>query len=164
MVSAATIIPATMAADLPASSNDWPSRVFPSLGPVGTDHCVAATSCVFGDSRSRQTIVLFGDSHAVMWLPAIEPAAARRHWRLIVLWQPTCPVARISHFTYVDSVPNRQCAGHRGAAPESGCAVGAHGRRRAHVIGPSLHPFSVAKRPRSFDSRPPGAGPSGGGH
>ena len=34
-----------------------------------------------------KTMVIYGDSHAGMWLDALSPIAAREHWRLIDLEQ-----------------------------------------------------------------------------
>jgi peptidoglycan/LPS O-acetylase OafA/YrhL len=52
---------------------------------------VRSPACVYGDRRSRQTIVLFGDSHAMQWFPALEAAAKRRRWRLVELTKAGCP-------------------------------------------------------------------------
>ena len=41
-------------------------------------------------------VVLFGDSHAHEWLPAIEPMAASRGWRLTVFAKSGCPVPDIA--------------------------------------------------------------------
>ena len=48
-------------------------------------------ACVYGDRRSRETVVLFGDSHAMQWFPALEAIARRRHWRLVELTKSGCP-------------------------------------------------------------------------
>ena len=46
--------------------------------------------CVFGDPGSTTTVVLFGDSHAHQWFPALNRIAAQRHWRLVVLAKASC--------------------------------------------------------------------------
>lgn len=38
--------------------------------------------CASGDTASKTTVALVGDSNAAMWNPAFEWVAARRHWRL----------------------------------------------------------------------------------
>jgi hypothetical protein len=80
------------------------------------DRCSSAPSsdalirCVYGDPRGRVRVVLVGDSHAVMWLPALTVVAKERHWRLEVLTKSACP--------FVDVVvvrkgePNTPCASH----------------------------------------------------
>ncbi len=47
--------------------------------------------CIFGDISSHTTVVLFGDSHAAMWFPALDEVADARHWRLVVWAKATCP-------------------------------------------------------------------------
>jgi peptidoglycan/LPS O-acetylase OafA/YrhL len=47
--------------------------------------------CVYGDRSAATTVVLFGDSHAMQWFPALERIAGRRHWRLVQLAKSGCP-------------------------------------------------------------------------
>jgi hypothetical protein len=47
--------------------------------------------CVFGDRASALDVVLWGDSHAGMWVPALSEIALRRHWRLQFFGKPRCP-------------------------------------------------------------------------
>jgi peptidoglycan/LPS O-acetylase OafA/YrhL len=49
--------------------------------------------CVFGNKDSKTTVVLFGDSHAGQWFPAVNSIAEERHWRLITLLKANCQVA-----------------------------------------------------------------------
>lgn len=51
------------------------------------------TGCVFGDKRSRDLVVLFGDSHARMWLPAITPIVDSDHLKLVVIGRLGCALA-----------------------------------------------------------------------
>jgi len=46
--------------------------------------------CVYGDLNSKTTIVLFGDSHALSWFPAIERLALAKHWKLLSLTMSSC--------------------------------------------------------------------------
>jgi hypothetical protein len=83
---------------------DVPSNLEPPLADAGAsepppffDGCllgfteVQVTPCVFGDPASASTVVLFGDSHAAMWFPAVDAVAKARHWRLVVWTKATCP-------------------------------------------------------------------------
>jgi hypothetical protein len=60
------------------------------------DHCQAAElatasgSCVYGDPTSKTTVVLFGDSHAAQWFPALQRLAIERSWRLVSLTKVLC--------------------------------------------------------------------------
>jgi len=61
------------------------------VGHSGLD----SPSCVYGDRRSKRTVVLFGDSHAMMWGPAMDVAAKRRGWRLVTLAKQGCTIATV---------------------------------------------------------------------
>jgi hypothetical protein len=58
--------------------------------------CISATQCVFGDTTSAATVVLFGDSHARMWLPALLPLATTDHFKIVVLGEDGCPVISVA--------------------------------------------------------------------
>jgi peptidoglycan/LPS O-acetylase OafA/YrhL len=47
-----------------------------------------------GDTGSRTTLVLFGDSHAEQWFDAVDAVARLRHWRLVVLAKSGCTPAQ----------------------------------------------------------------------
>jgi peptidoglycan/LPS O-acetylase OafA/YrhL len=47
--------------------------------------------CTFGEiSNPEATMVLFGDSHAAQWFPALKAIAESRHWRLVTIIKPSC--------------------------------------------------------------------------
>ena len=47
--------------------------------------------CEFGKIDSRKTVVLYGDSHAVQWFPALEKLAIEKGFKLITLTKSACP-------------------------------------------------------------------------
>ncbi len=49
--------------------------------------------CVYGDTSARSSIVLFGDSHAAQWFPALQRIARERHLELLSLTKSGCPSA-----------------------------------------------------------------------
>lgn len=55
-----------------------------------------ATGCDYGDVGSDFTVLLMGDSHGAMWLPAFQDIAARRGWKIHLLTKSSCPPADIS--------------------------------------------------------------------
>lgn len=88
---------------------DVPSNLRPTLGAVGADRaevyedgCVAIgvdtelTPCRYGTENADVTIVLYGDSHAAQWSPALIDIAEDRGYELIVLAKGGCPVAAVS--------------------------------------------------------------------
>jgi hypothetical protein len=52
--------------------------------------------CVYGDRTSSAVVVLFGDSHAATWFPALDRIARRHHWRLVDLTKAGCPPVEVS--------------------------------------------------------------------
>ena len=88
-------------------------------GPTG---CLLGTmqstliDCAVGDTNAGTTIVLFGDSHAFQWLPAMEPIAKERHWKLVALTKAACPAAAIEPFDTVLGRPYVECTQWRTAA------------------------------------------------
>jgi peptidoglycan/LPS O-acetylase OafA/YrhL len=53
------------------------------------------SKCVFGDVTAKTTVVLFGDSHAAQWFPAMNQVALTKHWRLISYTKSACPAASV---------------------------------------------------------------------
>ncbi len=48
-------------------------------------------ACAFGNDDAAVTVVLFGNSHAAQWYPALHKMAKREGWRLISLTKSGCP-------------------------------------------------------------------------
>ncbi|HEY3810207.1 MAG TPA: acyltransferase family protein, partial [Acidimicrobiales bacterium] len=84
--------------------HDVPTNLTPTLThaghddpPVFYDGCMdsyldaTVENCAFGDVASNTSVVLFGDSHAAMWFPAVDGVANARGWRLLNLTKATCP-------------------------------------------------------------------------
>ena len=47
--------------------------------------------CTYGDLNSATTIVLYGDSHAAQWFPALEQLANEKGFKLVSLTKSACP-------------------------------------------------------------------------
>jgi peptidoglycan/LPS O-acetylase OafA/YrhL len=102
-----------IAANLPllqeaTTTRNVPANMDPSLGDakgdlpqVYADECIlevgesALKDCVYGNAAGSVTIVLFGDSHAAQWMPALHLVAVENEWRLIVHTKKACPSADI---------------------------------------------------------------------
>jgi peptidoglycan/LPS O-acetylase OafA/YrhL len=52
--------------------------------------------CFLGDPHGDQLIIVYGDSHAPMWLPAFIAVAKSAHMRLLVLGKPDCPASPVN--------------------------------------------------------------------
>ena len=47
--------------------------------------------CEFGKLDSNRTVVLYGDSHAAQWFPALQKLAVEKGFKLITLTKSACP-------------------------------------------------------------------------
>ena len=86
---------------------ELPSNLTPSVAQAGSDrprvyadHChvdsqttAVPLPCTYGDPAAKTTVVLFGDSHAAQWFPALDLIARQRHWKLISWTRTGCPAA-----------------------------------------------------------------------
>jgi hypothetical protein len=69
---------------------------------TGLTPCVAyftdtrERACELGYPKGRDLMVVYGDSHALMWIPAFEAIAKAEHWRLVVLGKVACPAAPVT--------------------------------------------------------------------
>ena len=52
---------------------------------------VKLKACAFGAETTSPPIVLFGDSHAAQWFPALEPISKKRGFRLVPIVKLGCP-------------------------------------------------------------------------
>lgn len=74
---------------------------FPKIYPMGCDewyHSPNVKVCGFGDGNAEKTAVLFGDSIAGQWFPAVESIFAKDGWRLLVITKSACPMVDKSYF------------------------------------------------------------------
>jgi hypothetical protein len=65
--------------------------------------------CVYGDAQAHDTVVLFGDSHAFQWLPAVEFVANANHWRLVVFAKVSCSFVDLHIWSEHLRRPYREC-------------------------------------------------------
>ena len=81
-----------------------------ALYPQTYYSCVQPTQCVFGDATSPRTVVLLGDSHAAMWLPALIPMMTAARDRLVLLWYQFCPTGNLSIWNPLTHGANAKCS------------------------------------------------------
>ena len=86
-------LPANLTPSLAAAKND--------LNRTYRDGCHLAAQdtrtklCAYGDAGAERTVVLFGDSHAAQWFPALEKSATQLGWRLMSWTRSGCSPARV---------------------------------------------------------------------
>jgi peptidoglycan/LPS O-acetylase OafA/YrhL len=82
-----------------------PSNLNPSLGDAAGElgamlfnGCLRAPlqsgqpECAMGDTASKTTVAVVGDSHSSMWIPAFQQIGAQRPWRLEAMAKAACPM------------------------------------------------------------------------
>ncbi len=90
-----TSAPKGLTPSLSSAPTDWGGRDVGSLCQA-TAHQSRVQICTLGDLAGKHLMVLYGDSHAVMWVPAFEAIAKAAHWQLIVLGKTGCPPALVT--------------------------------------------------------------------
>lgn len=86
-----TTLPPAVSKKVPTAYNDNPAVDYPQT----RNFCLAINSCVFGDKKSAKKLVIFGDSHAQMWIPALNRIGAAYKLKVIVLYMARCPAATL---------------------------------------------------------------------
>ncbi|MFI5888848.1 acyltransferase family protein [Actinoplanes sp. NPDC051513] len=87
-------LPANLTPALTKAARDRP-RVWTDGCHADVPVTTAPAGCVYGDPAGRETVVLFGDSHAAQWFPTLERLATERHWRLVELTKSSCSAADV---------------------------------------------------------------------
>jgi peptidoglycan/LPS O-acetylase OafA/YrhL len=88
-----------------AELKDVPSNLNPPLadaaGEVGAmmfNGCLrlpiqaGQPECAMGDTASKTTVAVVGDSHASMWIPAFQQVGTQRPWRIETMAKAACPM------------------------------------------------------------------------
>ncbi|MEJ5919593.1 acyltransferase family protein [Corynebacterium sp. H78] len=78
----------------------------------GLDGCVTMTPapaselhpCIYGDKKSKKTMVLVGGSHSEQWFPALDVVAKKNGYKLITVLRQGCPSA----LGWVDNIARPQ--------------------------------------------------------
>lgn len=110
-----TSIPSNVTPSLADAANDTASKSTPSLGKCQGDPTTSAP-CLYGDTGGTKTMLLWGDSHAFMWFPAVNAIAKEQHWKLVILFQYGCPVADVSVWNSLTDSPYTGCNTYRQSA------------------------------------------------
>jgi peptidoglycan/LPS O-acetylase OafA/YrhL len=94
LTSSPTALPSNLAPPLPRVKS---SRSAVYRDSCHVDHAATGTRpCVYGARSSSRTVVLFGDSHAAQWFPALQRLATARGWRLVSLTKASCKIADVT--------------------------------------------------------------------
>ncbi|MER7560527.1 acyltransferase family protein [Nocardioides sp. NPDC126508] len=63
--------------------------------------------CVYGDKEADRVVAVIGDSHAGMWLPALDLIAQREQVRLVAIIKHSCPTWDVAVSS--DKMPDAEC-------------------------------------------------------
>jgi hypothetical protein len=80
-------------ADLTPSLSDpeaWAPVIVENGCQLSLPSEIKSKPCVYGDPKAHTSVVLFGDSHAGSWFPALDQIARQRHWRLLIFTRAGC--------------------------------------------------------------------------
>jgi hypothetical protein len=76
--------------------DEWPEQPERITNEAYSDECdvtrrdTTSSMCEFGDPDADRTVVMFGDSHAAMWIPALDRIGRDHGWKVIQLTKPGC--------------------------------------------------------------------------
>ncbi|HEY5439206.1 MAG TPA: SGNH hydrolase domain-containing protein [Acidimicrobiales bacterium] len=88
---------------LPATTTptvEFALRDHVNLGRCSAFHRLRSAICNYGDPNGTKTVVVFGNSHSAMWVPALAVAAKADHWKFYPVVKESC-----GYDTYTDVVP-----------------------------------------------------------
>lgn len=75
-----------------------------------------SSTCVFGDPSGATTAVIYGDSHAAMWIPALDIIGKQEQIRFIQLTKPGCPALDFTIYSQTLKREYTECTEYRSFA------------------------------------------------
>jgi len=94
-----THLPANLEPSLSEAPNDWAAWNGNLYNPCADTAAITAYKeklCALGDVTSHHDMIVYGDSHTIMWVPAYEAIAKAEHLRLFVLVKYFCPAVQVT--------------------------------------------------------------------
>ena len=87
-------LPSNLTPSLSAARGDTPASYSDGchLQPGQTK----ARVCTYGDRHAARKVLLFGDSHAASWLPALDALGKSQRWRILNLTKSACPIPTVT--------------------------------------------------------------------
>ncbi len=90
-----TTVPKDLQPSLSGAAADWGGNYEElqcKAGLTQTNQVI----CPFGNPKSSDLMVVYGDSHALMWLPAFDAIAKAANMRLVMLAKSYCPAELVT--------------------------------------------------------------------
>lgn len=163
--SSGQLTPAQLHADLAdgAKTVGVPSNLQPTLDTatkalplIVTNGChlqhpgVRSKPCIYGDTTSSTSVVLFGDSHAAAWFPALDLISQEQQWRLVDITKAGCSPA-VVNIDFAGSIYSNCTTWRRNA------------ERQIAALHPALVIVAWARYIEEPEARPLGGVPTGYG-
>jgi hypothetical protein len=101
------------------SVESWPEQPPRIENEAYSDTCdvtrkdTTSSKCEFGNVNSDRTVVMFGDSHGAMWIPALDRIGKERDWKVIQLTKPGCIVPDMPVYSNSLGREYTECAEYR---------------------------------------------------
>ena len=89
-----TKVPTMIVPPLAEASSDWGGHANDGCTPTAAQS--SEPICILGDPTGSREMVVLGDSHALMWLEALNAIAKQAHWKLVDLGKPGCPAELVT--------------------------------------------------------------------
>ena len=120
----ATVDPIFAAISVAMKTSKLPVNLTPALTSARTDKSewlketntcsidfadVRVPECAGGDSNGSKLIILYGDSHASMWMPAIDAIAKKNGYRVELYAKLACPLIEAPVWSYQLNRPFTEC-------------------------------------------------------
>jgi hypothetical protein len=104
-----TKLPANLTPSLTNARTDK-SEWLKETNPCSIDFAdVRVPSCLGGDPNGTKLIILYGDSHASMWMPAIDAIAKKNGYRVELYAKLACPLIEAPVWSYQLNRPFAEC-------------------------------------------------------
>lgn len=106
------------------NATDWPEQAPRITNPAYSDECdvtraaTTSSACVHGDPNGSRTAVIYGDSHAAMWVPALDLIGKSNDWKIIQLNKPGCIAPDFPTYSNVLGREYTECIEYRAWAVE----------------------------------------------
>ena len=95
-------VPSNLTPPLTGAPADQEAMLF--NGCLRSDNEAGQPECAIGDTASKTTLALVGDSHAAMWNSAFLHIATQRHWRLEIMAKMGCPLLDVPMANHLRSL------------------------------------------------------------
>lgn len=99
--------------------DEWPEQAPRIENPAYSGECdvsraaTSSSACVHGDPNGSRTAVIYGDSHAAMWIPSFDLIGKSSDWKIIQLNKPGCVAPDFPTYSNVLGREYTECSEYR---------------------------------------------------